>query len=460
MPIFKLALPGRGAGFRAPPQRAPSSPIHRMLGSSAARVALPGLLAALTGQATAEGIDPTHGPSSLRLSGFATLGVAHVEDAAPWQFRRDVIQPTAASGTTHTRTDSRLGFQANWTISPQWEAVGQLVLKPRAANAPASENIEWALLAWRPQPDLTLRFGRISNDSRLISEYTNVGFAYPWVRPPVELYGWEALQRIDGVDLLKTWRQGNATWAGKVQLGGTQVQASALDQPITLRGRDGLMVSLQRRDDVLLLKASYARLRAALTDGGFLTEPLTGPLRTLQALPVEPVRSDAALYARQLSPAFTGHYLSLGLQYEHGPWLLQAEGVGGGTPQQKDLRAFVGLAWRAGATTWYTIWARSLPMDDPVPAANWQAALTPLLGAAAAAQAQQLGLQLAEASNLQRRDQSTVSLGLRWDLHPQVALKSQWDRVHVARYGSALWDRADSQPRRPNIYSLTLDCIF
>ena len=64
--------------------------------------------------------------SRLRLSGFGTFGVTHTESAQAFGFKREVSQP-AYDGGTHLDVDSRLGLQANYTINPQFELVGQLL---------------------------------------------------------------------------------------------------------------------------------------------------------------------------------------------------------------------------------------------------------------------------------------------------------------------------------------------
>lgn len=46
-------------------------------------------------------------------------------------------------------------------------------------------SVEWAFLKGRLFPKLIVRAGRLGVDVFMLSEYRNIGFAYPWVRPPV-----------------------------------------------------------------------------------------------------------------------------------------------------------------------------------------------------------------------------------------------------------------------------------
>lgn len=65
--------------------------------------------------------------------------------------------------------------------------------------------------------------------------------------------------------------------------------------------------------------------------------------------------------------------------------------------------------------------------------------------------------------NIPRVDQRTLALGLRWDLHPQAALKFQWDRIQVQQNGYGLWSTLDTTSRpdsQVSLLSVTLDWVF
>ena len=96
----------------------------------------------------------------------------------------------------------------------RFELVGQVIATRRSRYAPASEAIEWAFAAYRPQADLTLRLGRVNPDWFLMSDYRNVGFAYLMARPPVEFYG-SLPSSLDGMDLARVWNGTDSQWRAK-----------------------------------------------------------------------------------------------------------------------------------------------------------------------------------------------------------------------------------------------------
>jgi hypothetical protein len=402
--------------------------------------------------------------SRLRLSGFATIGVVDSRMDAPWVFRRDSLQPGGPHGGLRSRVDSRLGLQANLALTERLDAVVQTVLKPMPEAAPESQRIEWALLAYRPAPDWTLRAGRVSTDMRLVSDYTNVGFAYPWVRPIPEMYGLLSISSVDGVDVQKAWTGGAARWRAKLQLGQTDMRAPMVGgEALTVKGRDMLALTLQREEGGLLLKANVAWTQIAF-DAGLGVRPLSDALARLRQLPEPSVsRQASALASRLPVEPLSARYASVGLQYQSGPWLTHAELALSDVREtgDSDVSAYASVGYRFGAVTVFGMAGAVSPRQRAAQApTTWTAALTPLLGAADAAAAQGAGEAAATVGNALRIDQRSLSLGMRWDVHPQVALKAQIDHVRVGANGAALWWRGTPDARSGNVLSFVVDTVF
>ncbi|MCA0239284.1 MAG: hypothetical protein LCI02_00375 [Proteobacteria bacterium] len=402
-------------------------------------------------------------PANWHFSGFATLGWMQSRADQPWRFSRDLTQ-RGAGGDGSARTDSRLGMQVHGDLASNVEAVTQVVLKERPLNARASEYLELAFLGFRPTQNMSVRVGRTSPDLFLLADVRNVGIAYPWVRPSVEYYGWMPFSSMDGVDASAQWTLGGANWVAKLGAGQIRSTIGVVDRDtsVTLTGRDTVAAMVSREADGLLIKASFLRTRM---DGRSppAVQQLLPALDALAQLDPLPVAGEAAALREALGFGGLTRYMALGLQYDSGPWTLHAEGsrvrlergVSGGD------RGYVSASYRWNRFTGYVMAARARPEQRAMGLqTDWAAALTPVLGAAQAQQAAALGMGALYAANQARFNQSTVSLGLRWDLFDAGALKLQWDNVHVHADGTAAWRSASPSDNRAQVWSAAVDVSF
>ena len=71
-----------------------------------------------------------------------------------------------------------------------------------------------------------------------------------------------------------------------------------------------------------------------------------------------------------------------------------------------------------------------------------------------------LGAEASNGLNAGRTRERSVSLGVRWDFHPQAALKVQWDWYDVDDNGAALWSGSDVRGGHPQVGTVALDFVF
>lgn len=396
------------------------------------------------------------GTDVFRVSGFGTVGVVHADAPQGWSYRRDIGQP-GHSGSTRADVDSRLGLQLNYAPSVQFELVGQVLATRRSKHAAASDSIEWAFAAYRPQPDVALRIGRVNVDQFLLSEYRNVGFAYRFARPPVEFYA-TLPTSLDGADATRVWNLADAQWrlkafVGRAHSGDLSIAAGVDVSPVV-----GVMAA--READGLLLRVGLtsARLRTETPALG----PLFDALDSLGSLPVPEVAAQASALRSELD--FAGArviYANFALNYdvEDWQWTIEAAHISG-QRLVSSVAGYAGVGRRFGALTLFAGVGRTRGSARPVEVPAWGAALTPVLGAATAQQIQALGEAASDAANMGTANQRSLSLGLRWDLHPQMAVKLQWDRVRIGAFGGRLWANPSVDAGRANVSSAVLDFVF
>ena len=151
-----------------------------------------------------------------RISGFGTLGVVHAGEREA-DYTSSVFKANGAGATRRwsTDVDSRLGVQLDATLARHWSAVLQVVSEQGLDNT-YRPRVEWANIKYQATPELALRVGRIALPVFLTADYRKVGYAYPWVRPPVEGYNVLPVTSSDGIDATLRWGVGPIRNASQV----------------------------------------------------------------------------------------------------------------------------------------------------------------------------------------------------------------------------------------------------
>jgi len=118
------------------------------------------------------------------------------------------------------RPESRVGVQGTARFNPQLSATVQVV--GRLVDAPFAQ-VEWAYVTWSPTPEWTFQAGRKRVPLFFYSDFQDVGYAYPWIRVPPDVYGWDVVN----------YNGANATWSKT--LGGWSLRSSVFGGAETSR---------------------------------------------------------------------------------------------------------------------------------------------------------------------------------------------------------------------------------
>ena len=440
----------------SPRPHAPFGPLRRAAWLAALCIGL---------SSTASAQDAATGGSDFRLNGFGTLGLVDVVPHDGWGFRREIDQTEHHDEHLRADVDSRLGLQAAWRVGPQLEFVGQVVLKPRAHEAADDESLEEAFAAWRPAPEWEIRLGRTSPDLFLLADVRNVGFAYPWMRPSVDFYGWMPASTLDGLDVSRQWQLGDGRLRAKIFVGKTSVTLGA-NEPDT--GDDHGNVrplwgsTLAWDSGGLTIKATVAEARTRSRNFDNVIQAYDG-LDQLTRLPIPIVATQAAEIRDSFSShTFVTRYAALGMSWDMTPWQLQAElsRITGNFESSSAWYGYASIARRFDDLTLFTMVGRARSSRAPLPQPQWTAALTPVVGPVLAAQAQTLGSDIAGQYNSGRENEGTVTIGTRWDVNAQIALKAQLDVVRSAAYGGGLWGFNTLAAHHASVISAGMDFVF
>jgi hypothetical protein len=392
---------------------------------------------------------------AFHLSGFGTVGISQIDEPAGWAYTRSLDQ---ANSTSHFRADldSRLGLQVNYTPNDRLEFVGQAVASRLDAAANVGDAVELAFAVYRPDANWTLRAGRVNLDAYLLSDHRDVGFTYEYVRPPVEFYS-QMPASLDGADVSRTWTFADVQWRARLVGGRSSVGTG--DDRLILEPLFGLMLS--RESDGLLLRVSAIKTRFSNTLK--MLQPLVNGLQGLDGLPVPEVVAQANSLDSLLSYKDVDiNYVAAGAQYDQHDWLFTAEinhAQVVAHPTSSFSSGYVSLGRRFGPISVFGIESVAVRTGSLLTTPDWATPLAPF-GPAVAQQAQYLASAATLAVNSLTGQQHTTSVGARWDITAQLALKTQWDHIQTDASGGELWGISTAAAAAGNVFSVVLDFVF
>jgi hypothetical protein len=377
-------------------------------------------------------------PGDLRFSGFATAGGVVLDDRSVSFTRGGLNEP--GGGYLDLGSDSVVGLQMNAGLGSRTDFTLQL----RAGEDDKghySPRVGWAFLRHAWSPELSMRVGRLRAPFFMLSDSLQVNYANPWVRPAPEVYGLNPFNDLDGADLLYQWDLGGAELEVRPYFGSGRVDFSG-DGSAHLKNAKGVNLALYHGH--LSVHAGHGEGRFELHWGDPEFKQLNAALHAFGFAKVADELSGDRGYAR---------FDSLGFQWDDGAWLLSGEYVRRRANRYitSNHGWFLSLGYRLGNFTPYVTTARQVAdelvarTDLPVPALN---------------QALR-GFQVSR-----NTAQHSVSLGVRWDVAPGLALKSEYSHVGIepGAWGS-FFPNETSDPfalggKSIHMLSLSLDWVF
>lgn len=396
----------------------------------------------------------------VTLRGFGTAGLVY-SDVDRADFVGGFFHPNgvgAARRLDHT-VDSRLGLQLDARFTDKLSAVLQVVAQDRHDNAYALE-VEWANVKYQLTPDAYVRAGRMVTTPFLLSETRLVGYAYPWVRPPQEVYGLIPLTNKDGIDAAYRLYFGDVAATLRTSYGETSAK---LPEGGGVKAKHYFDVSGTVEHGAAALRLSYSRGRVDLHTPDL--DAVVNGLAQFGAASAGFGLAAQAAQANALSQKYSFQnapitVLALGASYDKERWLGFAEWAkfGGHSILADSTAWYVTGGYRFGAWTPYVTLAR-LRAETRSEAGISTAGLPPPLAAMAGTLNTGLNTLLAGATFAQR----SVSAGARWDFMRNAALKVQYDRIDLDAGSSGRLGNV--QPgfafgRQLNVFSVALDFVF
>ncbi len=403
---------------------------------------------------------PTHNHSALRVlltllllqvhvvnaepefsyNGFGTIGLAKISN-------NSISQNQSGSFITDDfrfAQDTKFGLQLGASLNDYFSATIQAVIRDREDYDP---DLEWAYVTLAPKPNLKFRLGRLRLPLFYYSDTIEVGFSYPWIRPPSNVY------EVGGV--LSSYEGGEILydhWFGGSQVSLQAYLGKSSDSTERPDGEEGSFKFEDIVGLVLMLERDFWGLRASYqqTDLSLRVPSINLLSNALNAAGFQTISSAINLDDIETT------YISFGAFADYNDWLFRSEFINIDfddriLPEQKLAYLTIGRHWQ-DFTLHYTYSRRYMNgkkgLSNPINAAADAIPVFPAtIGAIAQLRALAGGVDIL-LDELEYNRQSHI-LGVNYGLTDSTVLKFEVEHV-----------RDDDSKDHATIFGFSFDYIF
>jgi hypothetical protein len=406
---------------------------------------------------SAQAVDLGYG---FTLKGFGTAGLANSSSANADYVSNSVLQGKGPGigNTASMVVDSKLGLQLSYEATDHLSFVAQGLSKQQYNNSYVPV-LEWAYAKYKLLPELDIRAGRIRPAVYMLSDYLDVNYANPWVRPPTEFYSTAPIDRMEGVDFLWRPTTGDVSWLVQPYFGVTQLGfVSPQGTMGQLKADNAFGINLSATYNELTLRGGFAETTLTLSSPNIAQGMAV--LSMICGTGYDPTACSQMNAAN--STRKTANFMSLGATWDNGDYFVMSE-FGKRTANSyavADITAwYISGGARIEKVTPYITYSQ-LHNDSP---GAYSGDRTPGYGALVNQVATQF--MLGNAMN-----QGTITLGARYDFMSNFALKAQWDHIQTGTKnglpgtGSGLFASPVSSfangSNQVDLFSVSLDFVF
>ena len=373
--------------------------------------------------------------SNITISGFGTAALTR-SNTSDAEFARP-NQLAGVTSSAKTGVDSNFGIQVTAKMTDWLSFTGQGLVRKNVTDNFGAE-LAWAYAKAKVNDNLNLRAGRIGLPVYMISDYRNVGYANTMLRPPVEMYTQVTLESLDGVDALYQTSFGDTSVTAQLAYGVTDAENRG---GFTAKFKNVSSFNIVAENGPFTVRFGRVDAKVTVDNSTNLTTLVTGLSK------FGFVSAANAIAVNDTKASFT----SLGLGVDWKNFVVQAE-----YGKRKSASLSV-----ADTTSWYTMFGyrtgsflpyvvhASAKQDSPATVAGLPTS-GPLLPYTLGANS------LASASP----NQTSNSIGVRWDFYKSAALKLQLDRMSPDN-GPGVFINAKPGFKGPvTVFAAAIDFVF
>ncbi|MFQ5642918.1 MAG: porin [Thiogranum sp.] len=184
--------------------------------------------------------------------------------------------------------DSRVGIQVSADINSRMSVTAQL-LGTNREDGNFDTTFDWGYISYALTENVNIRGGKIKFPTFLVSDYIEVGYAYPWIRPPAEVYTSNPITAISGADVLFRAQFGSTDLLVQPYFGTANDQDALVPQEVlpmlglspgsvkyeNFDAKDMAGINIALSSDFATLRAGYLQTRVSASAFGVNNEDVT-----------------------------------------------------------------------------------------------------------------------------------------------------------------------------------------
>lgn len=340
------------------------------------------------------------------------------------------------------KPNSLFALQGVYTPIDEFSITAQAVAR---SGDDTDSGIEWFYLTYRPIESIQIKAGKLRTPFFALSDVLDVGYAYPWITPPQQVYNAYLFETFEGLDVIYSYE--NALFESSIEFytgrhdGDIEVVGQQTD--FSVRNLRGLIGKIQF-DNIELRLARY----------GADIDLEEGPLADIKSIlrlfnfqqSVESLRTKGEVDAYQIS-----------ISYENLDYFARAELVDIETdlPLAPNVKSYyLTGGYHFSEFTAHLTYA--IGKNKPgKPAQDIPLGVSPVLD----------GLNFAYNNIFGAVNQDSLkswTLGLRWDFRTKMALKAEVTRLKANAGEDGFFTVIDDAnfDRKANLYLVGLEWVF
>ncbi len=401
---------------------------------------------------------------SWEISGYGSLGYSYDDSDNIGNIRSaNQYQTDFEGGNWKHSTNAAIQF--DYYFSDALSATVQALYEPSNHYHQTTDYLNLGFVNYTPNHQWSFSVGRQAPSIYLASDSRNIDYAHLWAYPIKEVYGYQGFNNIDGVAVTRYWETQDYQYALSMQYGnGKFYYPRDKNSHVDVSAEHAWLASLKVSHGSWNHSLSFAYLHNLDADWDDQTQSEINILRSLafsEQMPAH-IQSDARDYLNTyMLDENPTYYYFVGSQYFDGGWLVQLElnkvdsqsvlsptGYGG----------YLMIGRSLGQLTPYGIISTFVPKDEPVkPENSWDT------GGSQGAFLELANQMAATNINVNRVEQSTLSVGVRYDVADNFAFKFQFDTVKIEDFGYGLWyalPNTLAQGQTLHVYTASLNYVF